>query len=126
VVPAEAELWLVESLLGNAGGAIDEVERSGLLLVDGRGLRFRHEVARHAYAELLLTLRRLELHRGVLRILTDRGADPARLVHHAEAAGDQVALARHALAAAWGAPPLHARIAKLLTSLSVRWVSRSN
>jgi DNA-binding CsgD family transcriptional regulator len=98
VVPAAAELWLVEDHLGEAGAAIGEAERSGLLLVEGEALRFRHELARHAYEESLPALRGLELHRAVLRILERRGVEAARLVHHAEAAGDHEALARHALA----------------------------
>jgi DNA-binding CsgD family transcriptional regulator/tetratricopeptide (TPR) repeat protein len=98
VVPAAAELWLVEDHMGEADVAIAEGERSGLLLVEGQALRFRHELARHAYEESLPALRRLELHRAVLRILERRGVDAARLVHHAEAAGDHEALARHALA----------------------------
>jgi DNA-binding CsgD family transcriptional regulator len=103
VVPAEAELWLVEAHLGETTTAIAETERSGLLLVEGQALRFRHELARHAYEDSLPALRRLELHRAVLRSLQRRGVDPARLVHHAEAAGDHEALARHALAAAGAA-----------------------
>ena len=99
VVPAAAELWLVEGHLGEAGAAIGEAERSGLLVVEGQALRFRHELARHAYEESLPALRGLELHRAVLRILERRGVDVARIVHHAEAGGDHEALARHALAA---------------------------
>ena len=100
VVPAEAELWLVEAHVGEAGAAIAEGERSGLLVVERQALRFRHELARHAYEESLPALRRLELNRAVLRILERRGVDAARLVHHAEAAGDHEALARHGLAGA--------------------------
>jgi DNA-binding CsgD family transcriptional regulator/tetratricopeptide (TPR) repeat protein len=96
VVPAAAELWLVQA----PADAIGECERAGLLVVEGGALRFRHELARRAYEESVPALRRLELHRAVLRTLDERGADPARLVHHAEAAGDHEALARHALVAA--------------------------
>jgi DNA-binding CsgD family transcriptional regulator/tetratricopeptide (TPR) repeat protein len=100
VVPGEAELWLVEDHLGEMGTAIAEAEASGLLLVEGQALRFRHELARRAYEESLPALRRLELNRAVLQILERRDVDAARLVHHAEAAGDHEALTRHALAAA--------------------------
>jgi hypothetical protein len=67
VVPAEAELWLVEDQLGGVDDAVADVERSGLVVVDGRALRFRHELARHAYQESLPTLRRLELKQGTTR-----------------------------------------------------------
>src|SRR6185436_18702877 len=99
VVPRQAELWLVEEHLGDAGPAIAEAEGSGLLLLEGQALRFRHELTRHAYEDSLPALRRLELNRAVLHILERRGVEAARLVHHAEAAGDD-ALTRHALAAA--------------------------
>ncbi len=100
VVPARAEVWLVAAHVAEADTAIAECERSGLLLLDGEAVGFRHELARRAYRESLSPLRRLELNRAVLRILEARGADPARLVHHAEAAQDQEALTRHALVAA--------------------------
>jgi DNA-binding CsgD family transcriptional regulator/tetratricopeptide (TPR) repeat protein/ribosomal protein L10 len=100
VVPARAELWLVEAQVAEADAAIAECERSGLLVLDGEVAGFRHELARRAYRESLSPLRRLELNRGVLAILEERGVDPARLVHHAEAAQDQEALTRYALLAA--------------------------
>ena len=64
-------------------------------------MRFRHELARRAYRESLPATRRLELNRAVMRYLEGtRRPDPARLVHHAEAAQDREALTRHGLAAA--------------------------
>ncbi|SEG88450.1 regulatory protein, luxR family [Thermomonospora echinospora] len=99
VVPTRAELWLVQAHSGTAA-AIDECERSGLLVVEERTLRYRHELARRAYRESLSALRRIELNRKVLRILEDSGQELARLVHHAEAAQDHDALTRYALVAA--------------------------
>ena len=96
VVPARTELWLLE----DAAAAVDECEQGGLLVVEGDAVRFRHELARRAYRESLSALRRIELNRTVLRRLEQRGERPARLVHHAEAAQDHEALARHALVAA--------------------------
>jgi DNA-binding CsgD family transcriptional regulator/tetratricopeptide (TPR) repeat protein/ribosomal protein L10 len=100
VVPARAELWLVGAHVAEAETAIVECERSGLLVLDGEAVGFRHELARRAYRESLSALRRLELNRAVLRILEERGGDPARLVHHAEAAQDHGALTRYGLVAA--------------------------
>ena len=96
VVPARTELWL----LGDLVSAVDECEQGGLLVVEGDTVRFRHELARRAYRESLSALRRIELNRTVLRSLEQRGELPSRLVHHAEAAQDHEALARHALVAA--------------------------
>jgi tetratricopeptide (TPR) repeat protein len=96
VVPARAELWLLE----DAAATVTECEHGGLLVVEGDAVRFRHELARRAYRESLSALRRIELNRIVLRRLEQRGEQPARLVHHAEAAQEHEALARHALVAA--------------------------
>jgi DNA-binding CsgD family transcriptional regulator/tetratricopeptide (TPR) repeat protein len=95
VVPGRAELWLVGD-----DDAVSECERSGLLVVEGETVRFRHELARRAYRESLSALRRIDLNRTALRRLEERGEDPVRLVHHAEAAQDHASLARHALVAA--------------------------
>jgi DNA-binding CsgD family transcriptional regulator/tetratricopeptide (TPR) repeat protein len=94
VIPGRAELWLV------GADGVGDCERSGLLVVEGETVRFRHELARRAYRESLSALRRIDLNRTALRRLEQRGEDPARLVHHAEAAQDHAALARHALVAA--------------------------
>jgi len=99
VIPARAELWLVEELLGPVAEAVEECERSGLLVVEGQTLHYRHELARLAYARSLPSLRSVELNRAILRVLEERRQDPARLVHHAEQAHDHRALARHAMTA---------------------------
>jgi DNA-binding CsgD family transcriptional regulator/tetratricopeptide (TPR) repeat protein len=99
IVPARTELWL----LGETADAVAEGEQNGLLVVEADSVRFRHELARRAYRESLSALRRIELNRVVLRRLEQRREDPTRLVHHAEAAQDHEALARHALVAAAGA-----------------------
>jgi DNA-binding CsgD family transcriptional regulator/tetratricopeptide (TPR) repeat protein len=101
IVPARAELRLVEAHAGaGAAAAVEECEGRGLLVVEEHAVRFRHELARRAYRESLSALRRIELNRAALRILEQQGEDPARLVHHAEAAQDHEALVRHGLVAA--------------------------
>ena len=118
VVPARTELWL----LGDLDAAVAECEEGGLLVVEGDAVRFRHELARRAYRESLSALRRIELNRRVLRALEARGEHPARLVHHAEAAQDHEALARHALVAAAEAVDLrsHREAVDLLTRALAR------
>ncbi|MGD9697284.1 MAG: AAA family ATPase [Thermoleophilia bacterium] len=101
VVPARSEPALVESVLGEPGGAgLAECEESGLVVVDGAAVRFRHELGRRAIEEGLSGTRRREANRRVLAGLRAIGADPARLAHHAAAAGDDAALVEHGLAAA--------------------------
>ena len=82
-------------------GAIDECLSTGILRVEGTGLRFRHELVRMAVAESIPAGRKAELHAAVLAALEHRGdTDPALLAHHAEAAGDADAVLRHAPQAA--------------------------
>jgi DNA-binding CsgD family transcriptional regulator/tetratricopeptide (TPR) repeat protein len=99
VVPAQAELWLLESLAGDAVDRLEECLSSGMLTSVSGGVAFRHELARLAVEESLAPNRKLELHRKALPALEDppSGApDLARLAHHAEAAGDADAVLRFA------------------------------
>ena len=101
VVPARTELAVLEHCLGEEGAAaVAECEQRGLAMVDDGHVRFRHELGRRAVEEGLAGARRRELNREVLEALLDIGAEPARLAHHAEAAGDPAALLEHGLAAA--------------------------
>ena len=64
---------------------------------------FRHELARLAVEDAIAPDRRVRLHREVLRALSTSAhgpVDPARLSHHADAAGDVEAVLRYAPAAA--------------------------
>ena len=96
---SRTEAELVGELLNVGLTALDEPLERGLLRQSDGDLLFRHELARQAVAEEIPAGRRLHLHRRLLAALTVRGADPARLAHHAEAAGDRVAVLDHARAA---------------------------
>jgi DNA-binding CsgD family transcriptional regulator/tetratricopeptide (TPR) repeat protein len=88
VVPFLANPQLLERLVGGTG-ALRAAEEGGILEVSPDGVRFRHELTRRAVVDALPASRRIELERRVLAALLDSGvADPARLVHHALAAGD--------------------------------------
>jgi ATP/maltotriose-dependent transcriptional regulator MalT len=101
VVPGRTEIAVLERCLGADGAAaLAECEQRGLVVVDDGFARFRHELGRRAVEEGLAGARRRELNRAVLDALLDAGAEPARLAHHAEAAGDPPALLEHGLAAA--------------------------
>src|SRR5262249_48578928 len=63
-------------------------EHAGLLDGDAGHLWFRHELVRRAVEETMTASERVAAHRRVARLLQDRGADPARIVHHAVAAHD--------------------------------------
>jgi DNA-binding CsgD family transcriptional regulator len=97
VVPQAAELWLVESL-ANAT-FLDEAVAAGVLVSQGISVQFRHEIARRAVEGTLPPYRRTVLHRAALVCLAEHRAEPGRLAHHAELAGDAAAVVDHARAA---------------------------
>src|SRR5215469_15722476 len=99
VIGARVDLSLLSSALG--GSSVDECLATGLLVADGSGVRFRHELVRLAVEAGIPPHRQTELHIRLLAALEERGdADPALLAHHAEGAGDAQAVLRHAPEAA--------------------------
>jgi DNA-binding CsgD family transcriptional regulator/tetratricopeptide (TPR) repeat protein len=109
VVPDRVELMLLEAVAGADAAAIDECLRAGMLREDGRGVRFRHELARLAVERAIPAARRVQLHRQILAHLVVASRDePARLAHHAEEAGMEAAVLEHATAAAERASALGA------------------
>jgi DNA-binding CsgD family transcriptional regulator/tetratricopeptide (TPR) repeat protein len=100
VVPGHIDLGLLEALAGARTARLDDCLASGMLVLTADGVGFRHELARIAVEDSVGPLRRRDLHAAVLRTLRSRGADVARLAHHAEAAGDAEAVLRFAPAAA--------------------------
>ena len=73
-----------------AGGldAVEAAMRTGLLVAERPGVRFRHELTRRVVVEALFVPRRHALHRRSSRVLEARAdVDPARLAHHARSAG---------------------------------------
>jgi DNA-binding CsgD family transcriptional regulator len=111
VVPPRAEVWLLDRLVPEAVDRIEECVSSGMLSAGAGWVAFRHELARLAVEESLPPNRRVALHREALgALIAPQGGvvDPARIVHHAEAAGDGDAVVRFAPAAAVRAASLGA------------------
>ncbi len=105
---ARAETGLLSDLLAQGLTAIDEPLHRGLLRqVDG-DVVFRHELARLAVVGEIPVGRGVHLHRRLLAALEARGADSARLAHHADGAGDADAVLVHAPIAAARAAELGA------------------
>ena len=98
VVPQRAELWLLERLAAQELAELEMCLAVGMLRAEGNAVGFRHEIARVTIEDGLPPDRRVALHRAALAALVGR-ADPARLAHHAEAAGDGAAVLEHAMAA---------------------------
>jgi DNA-binding CsgD family transcriptional regulator len=99
VVPARAELWLLEKVAAGELAALDACLASGVLRADGDGVAFRHELARLAVESAVAPHRRRALHGEILAALAPTD-DLSRLAHHAEEAGDAAAVLEYAPAAA--------------------------
>ena len=97
VVPGRVEGWLVDALCEAPDAALDTCIAAGVLTTDQRTCSFRHELARLAIEADLTGARRRDLNQRAVAALRDRpGIDPTRVAHHAEAAGDDEALAQSA------------------------------
>ncbi len=119
------DLELLEAVTPVRPADLDVLLDSGLLVPgDGTGVRFRHELARLAVLESVPAHRRTALHRRVYDALTAHGCtEHSVLAHHAEGAGDALAVTRHALPAAERASRLSAhREAAVQYERAVRWV----
>ena len=103
VAGSQAELWLMDALASEGAQHLEEAVGSGIVVARTRAVAFSHELARLAIEESIPVQRRLELHRAALAALESppEGApDPARLAHHAQAAGDAGSVLRFAPLAA--------------------------
>jgi DNA-binding CsgD family transcriptional regulator len=101
VMPGGAGVTLLEAMVGSKLlASLDECLASGILKPTGGSVAFRHELARVAIEESIGPHRLLALHRSALAALRELGIDPARLAHHAEAAGDGSAVLEFAPVAA--------------------------
>ena len=100
MVPTRTSTALLDSIQPNWTRLAEEPEHRGLLRVAPDHVRFRHELSRHAIRSSVPESRRRRLHGEILEGLHKVGADPAEIVHHAEAAGALDVAADHALVAA--------------------------
>jgi DNA-binding CsgD family transcriptional regulator/tetratricopeptide (TPR) repeat protein len=99
VIPGAVTRRLAEQLCGTY--PLHEAERRGMIEADAESVRFRHELARHAIEQQLSATARAAHHRRVLAELeTQPGAEPSRLAHHANEAGQPAKIIEYGLAAA--------------------------
>lgn len=119
LVPGRAESWLLEATGVDVGAALTECLGIGMVVEADGALRFRHELARRAAEEQLPPPARQRIHVCILDALLSRRAAArddaaraavslARLVHHADRAGDGEAVLRYAPPAAERAANLRA------------------
>jgi DNA-binding CsgD family transcriptional regulator/tetratricopeptide (TPR) repeat protein len=107
VLGPRVELVVLETVLGRPPTELDECLAAGVLEAAEGSVVFRHDLARQVVEEAIDPARKAELHGRALAALAGR-ADPARLAHHAEGAGDAAAVIEHAPVAAERATALGA------------------
>ena len=100
VVPNRVGTPVLDAVMPEWAVAAEEPERRQLLEVAPGYVRFRHELARNAIRSSLPIAARRRLHAEILAVLLAANADPADIVHHAEAAGAENVVAEYALIAA--------------------------
>ncbi len=100
ISPTRTEAWLVDAVLGICLAIVDEAGARGLLEIQSDSVGFRHQLARLAVLSAIAPERIRAMHIKVLDALRRRGADPARLVHHAVLAADAAAVLENAPLAA--------------------------
>jgi DNA-binding CsgD family transcriptional regulator len=111
VIGTRIEPWLLERAATPAARAVDECVSRGMLRAEGETLAFRHELTREAILHSMSSSHARRLHRSILAALRASplaGSEPARLAHHAEAAGDTRAVLQYASTAAQRAAALGA------------------
>ena len=108
VVPARAELWLLNESISPSTAVLEECANAGILLLDNTAIGFRHELARRAVEDSLPAPRAQSLHAKVLQALLSRESELARVVHHAANANDASAVLQYAPIAARQAAALNA------------------
>jgi DNA-binding CsgD family transcriptional regulator len=108
LVPGKAERWLLDQAVPRAAEVLQECLGVGMVALPDGALAFRHELARRAAEEQLSAPQQRTLHACILEELLAhaKGKLPhpdislARVVHHADQAGDSEVVLRFAPAAA--------------------------
>lgn len=101
IAPRALEVDYAVRLAGTDVPAAERSVHAGVVIGEGRFLRFRHELARSAVEESMLPARRIDLHRRMLDVLEGEvEPDLARLAHHAVRTGDAPLVLRFAPKAA--------------------------
>jgi DNA-binding CsgD family transcriptional regulator/tetratricopeptide (TPR) repeat protein len=120
LAPGKLERWLLDAILPPDACDVEECLAAGMVARDN-AIAFRHELARHAVEESLAMPVRQHLHARILAALqahASAAVQTARLVHHADGAGDSAAVLRFAPVAADEALNLcaHRQVAAHLTT----------
>ena len=128
ILRRRANARLIAAVAEQAPSAVDECIQHGVLVEDGDGVAFRHELARLTVEQALLPGARQSLHERALRALLVHAPHDARaLAHHAAECGDDEHVLEYAPRAAEHAAGLGAHreaAAHYRSALRVKTVPR--
>jgi DNA-binding CsgD family transcriptional regulator len=101
LAPGKLERWLLDAIVAPSARDVEECLAAGMVARED-AIAFRHELARHAVEESVVMPVRQQLHARILAALQAHApaVPAARLVHHADRAGDSSAVLRFAPMAA--------------------------
>lgn len=88
MAPGRLAISVLEQLMADWADAAEPAERRALISSDTHHVRFRHALTREVVHTSVAPGRRRQLHARILDVLLAHDADPAELVHHAQAAGN--------------------------------------
>ncbi|MCH7722843.1 MAG: AAA family ATPase [Bacteroidetes bacterium] len=111
VIPSKVEIELLRNLFNKVEDHIDHCINKAILVTENNLISFRHELGRLAILNSIPEMKRMQLHQKVLNCMLENNNQQAllaRIVHHANQAGDKNAIIKYA--------PLAAKQAALLGS----------
>jgi ATP/maltotriose-dependent transcriptional regulator MalT len=91
IFPAGMDIWLLNKLYPEGLSSLDQTLQSGIILCDSETLRFKHELYRTILEDSISMLKKMQLHKLVLRHLIeqeDKTVTLVKVVHHAKNAHD--------------------------------------
>ena len=101
IAPRSLEFEYVAPLAGTNQGDVEAATATGVLIDDGHGYRFRHELARAAVEQSIPRPRRSDLHARMVGLLSEElHPDLARVAHHAVQSGSDQLVVTHVPTAA--------------------------
>jgi DNA-binding CsgD family transcriptional regulator/tetratricopeptide (TPR) repeat protein len=107
ILGRRAHVRLIAAVADRPNGAVDECIMRGVLVEDGGGVVFRHELARLSVEHALGPGARADLHaRALQELLVHDPSDARALAHHAAECGDEGLLLHYASVAAESAARL--------------------
>ena len=103
IIPTKAEKWLIDEIVKINPDIMEECLNIGILKIEGDFILFKHELSRMAVEESISESKRQLHNEKVLQVLLEHERNDnylARIIHHAEKAGNKDIIIKYAPRAA--------------------------